>query len=153
MTQQKDSRPAQVQTGGGAVGALAGGSQAHDNTRAQELQGLAKRYHELGINLLPTDQDKRPPELAPEKRLLWDKWQVERQTTNDLARLPWHLADGLAGISGPVSDNLACMDFDKGDTARLVQVALAALGLPTGCLLYTSPSPRDGLLSRMPSSA
>ena len=24
---------------------------------------------------------------------------------------------------------------------------------PTRCLLYTSPSPRDGLLSRMPSSA
>ena len=24
---------------------------------------------------------------------------------------------------------------------------------PAGCLLYTSPSPRDGLLSRMPSSA
>ena len=24
---------------------------------------------------------------------------------------------------------------------------------PPGCLLYTSPSPRDGLLSRMPSSA
>ena len=26
-------------------------------------------------------------------------------------------------------------------------------GLLEGCLLYTSPSPRDGLLSRMPSSA
>ena len=26
-------------------------------------------------------------------------------------------------------------------------------GLQKGCLLYTSPSPRDGLLSRMPSSA
>ena len=26
-------------------------------------------------------------------------------------------------------------------------------GLPQSCLLYTSPSPRDGLLSRMPSSA
>ena len=25
--------------------------------------------------------------------------------------------------------------------------------LPNFCLLYTSPSPRDGLLSRMPSSA
>ena len=25
--------------------------------------------------------------------------------------------------------------------------------LPQPCLLYTSPSPRDGLLSRMPSSA
>ena len=28
-----------------------------------------------------------------------------------------------------------------------------AEGLKTSCLLYTSPSPRDGLLSRMPSSA
>ena len=27
------------------------------------------------------------------------------------------------------------------------------LALLSGCLLYTSPSPRDGLLSRMPSSA
>ena len=26
-------------------------------------------------------------------------------------------------------------------------------GLPTGCLLYTSPSPRDLSTSRMPSSA
>ena len=26
-------------------------------------------------------------------------------------------------------------------------------GNPNDCLLYTSPSPRDGLLSRMPSSA
>ena len=26
-------------------------------------------------------------------------------------------------------------------------------GKPEACLLYTSPSPRDGLLSRMPSSA
>ena len=28
-----------------------------------------------------------------------------------------------------------------------------AISLEMGCLLYTSPSPRDGLLSRMPSSA
>ena len=27
------------------------------------------------------------------------------------------------------------------------------MGTPNSCLLYTSPSPRDGLLSRMPSSA
>ena len=31
--------------------------------------------------------------------------------------------------------------------------ALAASGKASACLLYTSPSPRDGLLSRMPSSA
>ena len=29
----------------------------------------------------------------------------------------------------------------------------AFMGMPMNCLLYTSPSPRDGLLSRMPSSA
>ena len=27
------------------------------------------------------------------------------------------------------------------------------IGMLANCLLYTSPSPRDGLLSRMPSSA
>ena len=30
---------------------------------------------------------------------------------------------------------------------------LGKLGAVNACLLYTSPSPRDGLLSRMPSSA
>ena len=29
----------------------------------------------------------------------------------------------------------------------------ASIDLANDCLLYTSPSPRDGLLSRMPSSA
>ena len=32
-------------------------------------------------------------------------------------------------------------------------LALALTGAKYTCLLYTSPSPRDGLLSRMPSSA
>ena len=36
---------------------------------------------------------------------------------------------------------------DKGTKAQ------AARCMDCGCLLYTSPSPRDGLLSRMPSSA
>ena len=33
------------------------------------------------------------------------------------------------------------------------QTILGAVGNHQSCLLYTSPSPRDGLLSRMPSSA
>ena len=34
------------------------------------------------------------------------------------------------------------------------EITAATLDDPNmGCLLYTSPSPRDGLLSRMPSSA
>ena len=32
-------------------------------------------------------------------------------------------------------------------------MANRSIPYPRGCLLYTSPSPRDGLLSRMPSSA
>ena len=47
-----------------------------------------------------------------------------------------------------------------GEIARLVQehgVEELVMGYPRNmdgtCLLYTSPSPRDGLLSRMPSSA
>ena len=32
-------------------------------------------------------------------------------------------------------------------------VLLIDYGMTEACLLYTSPSPRDGLLSRMPSSA
>ena len=35
--------------------------------------------------------------------------------------------------------------------SRMARAGLGALGL--ACLLYTSPSPRDATLSRMPSSA
>ena len=39
------------------------------------------------------------------------------------------------------------------DTVEMQGFELAAISVPPSCLLYTSPSPRDGLLSRMPSSA
>ena len=38
-------------------------------------------------------------------------------------------------------------------TKALQTVKERAIPRNNGCLLYTSPSPRDGLLSRMPSSA
>ena len=37
--------------------------------------------------------------------------------------------------------------------SQYVQQQILRLMIDSGCLLYTSPSPRDGLLSRMPSSA
>ena len=40
----------------------------------------------------------------------------------------------------------------NGENARNVQERIAQRGC-TGCLLYTSPSPRDRTRSRMPSSA
>ena len=50
------------------------------------------------------------------------------RAANDVERLGRGVRLGLDGLAG--------LDADEG-----------------GCLLYTSPSPRDGLLSRMPSSA
>ena len=44
------------------------------------------------------------------------------------------------------SEGLILLTNDGGLTQRLTHPSF-------GCLLYTSPSPRDGLLSRMPSSA
>ena len=41
-------------------------------------------------------------------------------------------------------------NFAEGDVIRFGD---KFTGTYFGCLLYTSPSPRDGLLSRMPSSA
>ena len=42
----------------------------------------------------------------------------------------------------------------EGTDPRLTELHLGGLGTNAKiCLLYTSPSPRDGLLSRMPSSA
>ena len=41
-----------------------------------------------------------------------------------------------------------CVMAKEGDTYKLILTSTT-----NACLLYTSPSPRDGLLSRMPSSA
>ena len=74
-----------------------------------------------------------------------------------------------AGTRGEVLYRLTIADASKRevyvspvleDPADVPDKALGAGGytwtveaLDKGCLLYTSPSPRDGLLSRMPSSA
>ena len=63
------------------------------------------------------------------------------------------------GVPGEqvVEKKLAALE--GADEAVLFSSGMAALvgifnsKLRSGCLLYTSPSPRDGLLSRMPSSA
>ena len=41
----------------------------------------------------------------------------------------------------------------RDEVVQLDPDACRALGLAAACLLYTSPSPRDATLSRMPSSA
>ena len=53
------------------------------------------------------------------------------------------IADGTTTVSG----------FLEGEDALATLAAFRAMGVNITCLLYTSPSPRDRSLSRMPSSA
>ena len=48
---------------------------------------------------------------------------------------------------------VSSISVDNGAGTFKNVVAATFTTADTGCLLYTSPSPRDGLLSRMPSSA
>ena len=48
---------------------------------------------------------------------------------------------------------IAILMLGCGTDTEIVKEPPPAAEEPTPCLLYTSPSPRDGLLSRMPSSA
>ena len=44
-------------------------------------------------------------------------------------------------------------DYTFGISIAVITILLAGYGVYKGCLLYTSPSPRDLSTSRMPSSA
>ena len=50
-------------------------------------------------------------------------------------------------------DNQVKLDQDGNEVDADGNGAGVGTGMNDSCLLYTSPSPRDGLLSRMPSSA
>ena len=61
-----------------------------------------------------------------------------------------HCAPTLASLKAANLFNACC---EEGENIDLQISRWNQLMNPKGCLLYTSPSPRDGLLSRMPSSA
>ena len=76
------------------------------------------------------------------------------QFINTLTVLALVVASFALIVAVPV---LYASSEDSGRSNRLIllgsAVWVALVLLNWGCLLYTSPSPRDGLLSRMPSSA
>ena len=59
----------------------------------------------------------------------------------------------LIGSGGMANVYKAVMLGQNGPVPAGTVVAVKVLRQEYICLLYTSPSPRDGLLSRMPSSA
>ena len=69
---------------------------------------------------------------------------------NERVGTPTEHRDPARGTTAPATRWLSRLAFDK---VGAVYVWLAIIVVFSICLLYTSPSPRDGLLSRMPSSA
>ena len=59
----------------------------------------------------------------------------------------------LSGAAFGYGDRTVVSDLDLTVQRGEVVAVLGPNGSGKSCLLYTSPSPRDGLLSRMPSSA
>ena len=59
--------------------------------------------------------------------------------------------DHLAANCTADKSKLKCTKCSK--IGHVAEICQGGNSRPQGCLLYTSPSPRDGLLSRMPSSA
>ena len=75
------------------------------------------------------------------------------RTVRDFNGLPdWHpIVAGSRIEEGRPSDQIGCVRaFQLHDGSSIREQLLA---LSDYCLLYTSPSPRDATLSRMPSSA
>ena len=65
-----------------------------------------------------------------------------------------NVADVMANGSAPVYEKIGPVTYDITTTRTILDYDSAAGELTyNSCLLYTSPSPRDATLSRMPSSA
>ena len=96
--------------------------------RKEGLPGLARKTrHDSGQHHIETELQQLIKALALQKIKLTVA-AIHRQVVPIAQQNGWHVP------------SYACVC----DVVR---------GLDRGCLLYTSPSPRDGLLSRMPSSA
>ena len=79
--------------------------------------------------------------------LVLDRYEIgERQTSACAAPTAWLEAMGVTASIKQTFDELV-FHTPYADTRMQLPWSFST------CLLYTSPSPRDGLLSRMPSSA
>jgi len=86
---------------------------------------FADMYHRLGINVIPTDGEKRPMLTT------WDKWKSTTQSDDDVDSLQWERdgVHGIAGIAGAVSNGLVALDLDGAPGEASVLTLLARLGL------------------------
>ena len=134
--------------------------------------GMTGREHVVRIvhqELVQTLGKPRSLKLAPQKIMLIGLYgQGKTTTTGKLAKYFKKKGMNLGLIAADVHrpaayDQLAQIgeqiqvpvfgSSDSKDAEKVVKEGLEEFAEQDICLLYTSPSPRDGLLSRMPSSA
>ena len=136
-------------------------SALHDNS--SDLPSALSTHHESksalrraseNISDAVTDICASVPQfLNPEK---YDKIGIEASDEARVATLLAALSVTKAESLAPQTARSYAADRLKylGKKFKVRQAESAATGMGlNACLLYTSPSPRDGLLSRMPSSA
>ena len=82
-------------------------------------------------------------------------WAAQHYKFNKPNR--WMTSGGLGtmgyGLPAAIGVQIAHPNKLVVDIAGEASILMTMQEMSTACLLYTSPSPRDGLLSRMPSSA
>ena len=105
---------------------------------------LGNLSHMLDKGLAHAEARKFDPAILLQYRLAPDMLPLTRQVliACDAAK------NGVARISGVEAPKFDDTESTFPELKARIQKTLDYL-----CLLYTSPSPRDGLLSRMPSSA
>ena len=101
--------------------------------------------------------------ITPTKKIWFDGELVdwEKATTHVLSHTLHYGTGAFEGIRAYMTDKGPAIFRLEEHMARLAaSCKILMIDLPysvdelcKACLLYTSPSPRDGLLSRMPSSA
>ena len=77
----------------------------------------------------------------------------EGKTTAQFDKILKDSVVNQAAKTNDVFDDIAQKEFLKGAKIAYETIITDFSDNDNNCLLYTSPSPRDGLLSRMPSSA
>ena len=85
------------------------------------VKAIGLQYHkEFGFNVLPI-RGKRP-------NILWDKWQTEKQTVEDIEKMDWSNATGAGVVLG--NDDLGNLDLDFVGDYEFLDKLLEDLGLP-----------------------
>ena len=82
---------------------------------------MAKIYKiKMNMNVLPL-KGKRP-------MIVWDRWQTDIQSEDDIEKMVWKHSTGLGGIQG--INDYRCLDLDGVEDFKIIELILKDLELP-----------------------